>query len=81
MKTMKTIVIVIALVCGLIACSKYVKPEHIEWANKVCAGNGGLKVLEVKHVGTLMLFPNAICNNGAKFISYKRDYNQNNPGD
>lgn len=64
---------VATLFCALIvlgACSVTVNREGLDWAEKVCANNGGLRRIESPIVFGPYGTPVAICNNGAKFRSF-----------
>lgn len=63
--------VVILLTVSLGGCfSHEVPPKYFEWATKACADNGGLSYLEAYEVFT----PNAMCNNGAYFKGYGKDF-------
>lgn len=60
---MKTFIVLLSIAlsgCGVVVDTS---SKQIEWAEKVCANNGGVKSIKFfSH-----LTPNAACNNGAYF--------------
>lgn len=62
---MKRYILIAVLLVSITGCSAEVPPKFYKWAERVCKPNDGLRYLE----GFGLLWPNAICNNGAKFKS------------
>ena len=72
---MKKLFIMIILIT-LYGCSTNVKPNEIAWAEKVCKNNDGIKYIETLNIIGLTSYPNVICNNGAKFTSQRKNFQQ-----
>jgi len=73
-RTIESRLLAVILILLLSSCSYHATQKHIEWAEKVCAENGGLAYLETILFGKLEITPNAICNNGACFTGINTDF-------
>lgn len=60
---MKTFIVLLTVVLSGCGVAVNTSSKQIEWAESVCANNGGVKSIEFFS----RLTPNATCNNGAYF--------------
>lgn len=70
-------ILIIGLIMLLSGCTVIADQKDIEFGNRVCMNNGGLKYIVVHKLG---FYPNATCNNGAIFNGNVQNYDKPNGG-